>query len=134
MTQLDTTQVGIASFEDGDSMTDHPLFTGQRPVHTDTGKFAAGQEIESLQVLAKNSSDELVPADNSASDGTEKPVAIAMVSVDTTDGETAEAPVYWSGCFNPDRLAWHSSWDTEEKKMGAFGDPSTSNIALKKMR
>lgn len=133
MSQL-TTQAGIATFEDGESMTDFPLFTGERPVHTDTGTVAADQDISALAVLAKNADGDLVPAVSDAGDTTETPVCIAMTAAETGSDETTDIPVYWSGCFNPDRLVWDSSWDTEEKRMSAFGDPSKSNIALKKMR
>jgi len=132
--QLDTTRAGIAAFEDGDSFTDVPLFTGERRVYTDSGTFAADQTVAALTVLAYDASSNLVPCVNGAGDSTATPVAIAMVAVDTTDGSTKPAPCYWSGCFNPDRLVWDDSFDTEAKKMAAFGVPSTSNIAVKKMR
>lgn len=130
--QLDTS-AGIAAYEDGDSFTDVALFTGERRVHTDPGTVAASQTIAAYAVLAYNASNELVPAVFGAADTTATPVAIAMVAI-TTDATPAPVPCYWSGCFNPDRLVFDVSYDTEAKKMAAFGAPSTSNIAIKKMR
>lgn len=133
MSQLDTTQAGIAAYENGESFTDVPLFTGERRVHTDTGTIAAGNTIAALTVLAYDASKNLVPAVSGAADSTATPVAIAMVATDAS-AAAKKIPCYWSGCFNPDRLVWDASYDTEAKKLAAFGAPSTSNIAVKKMR
>lgn len=134
MAQLDTTLAGLAAYEDGDSFTDEPLFTGERRVHTDTGVIAAEQEIAALTPLARDSDDNLVPCVSGGASPTDEVVAISMVSITTGTGETAEIPCYWSGCFNPDRLEWDDSFDSDEKKRAAVGEPSTSNIAIKKMR
>lgn len=129
MTQLDTTRAGIAAYEDGDSFSDIPLFTGERRVHTDKGIIGAEQDLAALTPLMRNATGELVKA-TAGNDV----VAISMVAAATGTGETAGIPCYWSGCFNPDRLAWDASFDTEAKKMAAVGEPSVSNIAIKKMR
>lgn len=134
MSQLDTTKAGIAAYEEGDSYTDVPLFTGERSVHTDAGEFAADQEIDALTPLGRDADGNLVPAESGGTGDLGTVVAISMTDVTTPSGETAKAPCYWSGCFNPDRLNWHSSFDSDEKMRDAVGDPSTSNIALKKMR
>ncbi len=134
MSQLDTSRLGVAAFEDGDSFTDVPLFTGERRVHTDKGTIALSQTIAHLAVLARDANGDLVPCVSGGAAPTDVPVAIAMVAV-TTDGvDKKDIPCYWSGCFNPDRLIWDASFDTEAKKLAAFGEPSTSNIAIKKMR
>lgn len=133
MSQLDTTQAGIAAYQDGDSFTDVPLFTGERRVHTDTGTIAAEQEIAALTPLGRTAGGDLAPAvSGDANLGTV--VAISMVAVTTGVGETADIPCYWSGCFNPERLAWDVSFDTFAKQQAAVGEPSVSNIAIKKMR
>lgn len=134
MAQLDTTQAGIAAYESGESFTDVPLFTGERRVHTDTGVIAAEQEIAALTPLARDGDDNLVPAVDGGAGALGTVVAIAMVAVTTGVDETASIPCYWSGCFNPERLVWDASFDTDAKKMAAVGEPSVSNIALKKMR
>lgn len=133
MTQLNTTQAGVAAYEDGDSFTDVALFTGERRVHTDTGTIAAEQTIAALTPLGRTAGGDLAPAvSGDANLGTV--VAISMVAVTTGVGETADIPCYWSGCFNPERLAWGASFDTFAKQQAAVGEPSVSNIALKKMR
>ncbi|MCE8012884.1 head decoration protein [Billgrantia desiderata] len=129
MTQLDTTRAGIAAYEDGDSFSDVPLFTGERRVHTDKGIIGAEQDLAALTPLMRNAGGDLVKA-TAGNDV----VAISMVAVTTGENETAGIPCYWSGCFNPDRLRWDESFDTEAKKMAAVGEPSVSNIAIKKMR
>lgn len=129
MSQLDTTRAGIAAYENGDSFTDVPLFTGERRVHTDKGVIGAEQELLALTPLMRNATGELVKATAG-----ETVVAISMAHVVTGVGETAEIPCYWSGCFNPDRLHWDASFDTEAKMMAAVGEPSVSNIAIKQMR
>lgn len=134
MAQLDTTQAGIAAYESGESFTDVPLFTGERRVHTDAGVIAAEQEIAALTPLARDGDGDLVPAVSGGAGALGTVVAIAMVATTTGAGETASIPCYWSGCFNPERLAWDSSFDTDAKMMAAVGEPSVSNIALKKMR
>lgn len=134
MSQLDTTQAGLAAYENGDSFTDVALFTGERRVHTDKGVIAAEQEIAALTPLARDGDGNLAPAVSGGAGALGTVVAISMVAVTTGTGETAEIPCYWSGCFNPDRLAWDDSFDTEAKMMAAVGEPSVSNIAIKKMR
>lgn len=134
MPQLDYSKVGIAAYEDGDSFTDIPLFTGDRPVHNDTFTIALSQTIEAYTVLARDTNGDLVPAVYGGTAPTDVPVAIAMVSV-TTDGVTkADIPCYTGGTFNPDYLYWDASFDTDAKKLGAFGEASDSEIAIKKMR
>lgn len=134
MPQLDTTQAGIAAYESGDSFTDVPLFTGERRVHTDKGVIAAEQEVAALTPLARDGDGNLVPSVSGGAGALGTVVAISMVAATTGVGETADIPCYWSGCFNPERLAWDASFDNDAKKMAAVGEPSVSNIAIKKMR
>lgn len=133
MPQLDDMHAGLAALVDGDSFIDIPLFTGERQTHTDSGEFAAEQDLPALTVLARNASGLLVPAQHGEAAPLGVPVAISMVDVKTGVGETMRAPCYWSGCFNPERLFWHASYDTDAKKKSAFGEPSVSNIAIKAM-
>ncbi len=134
MPQLDYSKVGIAAYEDGDSFTDIPLFTGDREVHNETFTVALNQTIPAYTVVAKDANGDLVPAVYGAGDSTATPVAIALVGV-ATDGTTkADIPGYTGGTFNPDYLVWDASYDTDAKKLAAFGEASDSNIAIKKMR
>lgn len=134
MPQLNTTQAGLAAYEETASFTDEPLFTGERQQHTDKGTFAADQNLPAHTVLARDSDGNLVPAQYGGEGALGKPVAISMVAVKTEAAETKNAPCYWGGCFNPNRLYWHASYDTVEKKLAAFGEASLSNIAIKAMR
>lgn len=134
MPQLDTTAAGIAAYESGDSFTDVPLFTGERRVHTDSGQIALSQDIAALTPLARDAGGDLVPSVSGGAGALGTVVAISMVAV-TTDGVTKKSiPCYWSGCFNPERLAWDASFTTDALKQAAVGEPSVSNIAIKKMR
>lgn len=134
MPQLNTTQAGLAAYETTDSFTDEPLFTGERQQHTDKGIFAADQDLLAHTVLARDGDGNLVPAQHGGEGTLGTPVAISMVAVKTGEAETADAPCYWGGCFNPNRLYWHESYDDLDKKLAAFGEASTSNIAIKAMR
>jgi len=74
-------------------------------------------------------SGKLIKSVSTATDGSEKPVAILVSSVDSTAGDVV-APVYVGGTFNVDALVFDASFATDAAKLAAFGDLST--IVLKK--
>lgn len=57
-------------------------------------------------------------------------VTTAPVKASATDQRVA---AFRSGCFNPEALTWHASYDTDAKKAAAFrGSPTPTNILIRK--
>ena len=55
-----------------------------------------------------------------------------MAAVVTGSATTVRAAIYRGGVFNPNRLNWDSSYDTDEKKRLAFeGAPSPTAIVIR---
>ena len=111
------------------SATIADLFTGDEPgIVTQDLIVAASQTIAALTPVMFDGSGRLVPAVS----GTVA-VGIAIIAL-TTDASTTYKglKVYRAGCFNPNRLNWPASYDTEAKKMAAFaGAPSPTQIVLR---
>ena len=61
------------------------------------------------------------------------PIGITVYAITTGASNTAQVGVYRQGVFNPDRLNWDASFDTDEKKRLAFeyAGPPTA-IVLRK--
>lgn len=97
------------------------LFAGDYPVENLIGTVAtAAGSVAALTVLGKiTASNKYVPCDLGASDGSEVPARILIHAADATSADVT-AQMYVSGCFNIDALTWHSSFDTDAKKLAAF--------------
>lgn len=92
---------------------------------------AAAQTFEAHEVVGFDGSNRLIPAVH----GVTAAIGFVMYapSAATTAGQLLE--VVRMGCFNPDRLVWDASYDTDEKKRLAFeGAPSPTQIILRKPR
>lgn len=64
-----------------------------------------------------------------------KAIGVSVIKVVTDADDTSGAPVYISGCLNPDALIWPASFDTDAKKAAAFdGAPTPTNILLRKVQ
>lgn len=86
--------------------------------------------VPALTVLGRvTASGKLIKSVAGATDGSQKPVAILVASVDTTAADVV-APVYVGGTFNVDALLFDASFATPAAKLAAFGDLGT--IVLKK--
>lgn len=111
--------VGIpAQWSDTISAADGQLITGDTPaVVTQDLIVAASQTIPALTPVGFDGSGRLIPAVS----GTTQAIGLAVVAI-TTDASTTYkgVPVYVSGVFNPDKIAWPASYDTDAKKFGAF--------------
>jgi hypothetical protein len=97
------------------------LFAGEYPVETIPVTVASGAGvIAPLSILGKvTATGKYVECDLAAADGSEVPAFICIDGCDATSADVA-TKVYKSGTFNIDALTWHSSFDTDAKKLGAF--------------
>jgi hypothetical protein len=106
------------------------LFTGDSPAPLTTDLYvAASQNIPALTPVGFDGSNRLIPAVS----GVTPAIGILLVAV-VTDASTnyKGAKVYRGGCFNPNRLNWPASYDTDDKKFAAFrGAPTPTQIILR---
>lgn len=127
-----TQDAGIpAQWNDSISAPVASLLSGHEPaILTVDLPVAASQTIPALSPVGLDSNGRLVPAVS----GTTQAIGIAVVAI-TTDASTTYKglPVYRGGCFNPDRIAWPASYDTDAKKFAAFnGAPTPTNIVIRR--
>jgi len=101
-----------------------PLFAGDYPVENIGVTVASGAGVvaEYTVVGKVTASGKYVPCDLAAVDGSQVPVGVLVYGVDATSADVA-AQMYVSGVFNMDKLVWHTSFDTEAKKLTAFNGP-----------
>lgn len=89
---------------------------------------ATGQDLEALTVVGLNGGGEVIPAEH----GVTAAIGVLVYPMDSTGG-AEDAQVYRTGNFNPDRLIWDVSYDTDAKKAAAFeGAPSPTLIFVTK--
>lgn len=113
-----------------ESYTPVDLFTGDQDIITVPVTVVSGQNLAALTVVGKNSTTGKIAVCNlGANDGTQTPYGILINAIDASGGDKA-GQVYTGGCFNPDALTWHASFDSALKKAVAF-DGATSNITLR---
>lgn len=67
--------------------------------------------------------------DLGAEDGSQKPIGITASTVLNNNADNV-VNLYRGGCFNPDALNWHASFDTAAKKRLAF-EASQPTIFIK---
>lgn len=117
--------------------TDVALITGNvPPVLTVDHLFAASQNIPALTPVGFNDADELVAAVTASADPADDIVAVGItVTAVVTDASATRkgGPVYRGGCFNPDKLNWPASFNTDARKFSAFeGAPSPTAIVIRR--
>jgi len=114
--------IHIATSESEDITAVAPVFAGEYPIETIPVTLASGAGVVApLSVVGKvTASGKYVLCNLDAVDGSEVP---AFIVVDGGDATSADLTVkaYKSGTFNIDALTWHSSFDTDAKKLAAFG-------------
>lgn len=101
------------------SNTDPDLFAGESPVVTTSLPLAASTAVARYQVLAKNSSGNLVLHAPAATDGTEIAICIAVEAV-ASSGSVQNIPVFTAGFFNHEMLVWHADTNTLAERRAAF--------------
>lgn len=110
---------------------DVALFTGSAPAPlTQDLLVAASQTLAAYSLVGFDVNGRLVPALL----GTTPAIGILVAAITTSASTTyAGAPVYRGGCFNPDKLVWPASYDTDAKKFAAFnGAPTPTNIIIRR--
>jgi len=112
----------IATSQNEDIAAVAPVFAGEYPVETIPVTLASGAGvIAPLSVVGKvTATGKFVMCDLDADDGSEVP---AFIVVDGGNATSADLTVkaYKSGTFNSDALTWHASFNTDAKKLAAFG-------------
>lgn len=106
------------------------LAAGERAMTQNTGTFAQGQTLAKLTPLGRvTASGEFKAWDPSATDGTQKAIALSVGVTDTTAAAKV-APYYDGGHFNNALIAWPQA-ATAAQKAGAFdGTPiATGTVA-----
>lgn len=105
------------------------ILAGDAPlVFATVETVATTQDLAALTVVGFNGSGEIIPAVL----GTTEAVGVLVYPQDTSGGAHT-AQVYRGGNFNPDRLVWDATYDTDAKKAKAFeGAPSPTQIVITK--
>lgn len=116
------------------TFTPTPRFAGSADVLNKPmliGKVGAGAALKAGTVLGRlTTGGKLVPSISGASDGSQLAVAILVEPVSTVAGDVTAA-VYLAGEFNLDWLDFDVSYDTEAKKLDAFG--ASGSIVVRKL-
>lgn len=113
------------------SYTPENLLAGESDVITKPDTIAQAGAIAQFTVMGRvTTGGKLVKSVRTASDGSQNPIAIMAEDVDSTPADIT-APVYVAGEFLMDSLVWDASWDTEARKLAAFGDKAA--IVVKKV-
>lgn len=118
-----------ATFEQGDDYVTVELFSGSTPDPvTENYPVASGVAIPAFSVVGLSGGN-LVLAENDLD-----PRAIGITTAEVVNvGAAQSVAIFLAGCFNPDALNWHASYDTDAKKAAAFrGSPSPTNILIRK--
>lgn len=123
---------GVAGFEQGDSYQSVELFNSAIPLPvTEDFPVAQNSDLKAYSVVGLNGTGDLVLAKTSAT--AVVPTGVLVIAAKTGAGETARAPIYRAGNFNPAALTWHADYDTDAKKAAAFRDsPTPTNIVIRK--
>ena len=126
-----------AQWSDDFAVTPEGLIVGEYPAQFVEDKPTAySQTLAAYTVVGLNASGEVVKATwNATPASAVKPIGILMYPVTTgASGDKLAARVLRSGCVNPDRLVWDSSFDTDAKKLNAFeGSASPTQFVLRKL-
>lgn len=136
----------LAGGSNESAFTQFDLFAGDAPVVTDNATVASGQDLSQFQVVAMNTSGQLVAHDptsdyiadtDTTAGGTvvdlplyaSKAIGIMCQACDATGGAT-EAAFYRAGDFNHAVLVWHASLTTLAARRAAFAGTPISVKAL----
>lgn len=117
-------------WEDSVSRTVDDLLTGDEPKPVTVDMIvAASQNIPALTPVGLDGSGRLIKAVQ----GTTAAIGITVHAIVTDASTTYKgAKVYRAGVFNPARLNWDASYNTDALKMNAFnGAPAPTNIVVR---
>jgi len=120
MTTTITKAPGVARSET-DVFTEAELFSGESSEFTTTETLLdQNADLPQYSVVGRiTASGKITLSDHGASDGSQNPIGITCnIAYDT--GADQSISIYRDGMFNPDRLNWHLSWNTDALKRLAF--------------
>jgi hypothetical protein len=123
---------GVAALQT-EEFTEAELFTGDAPVFT-TNETLLDQNADTpaYTVVGRITASKKVTKSNpGASDGSQYPIGITCYAVPDPGADKTIA-IYRGGMFNPDRLTWHASFNTDLLKRLAFEDKQPT-IFIKKI-
>lgn len=111
---------GLARSET-DSFTELELFTGEGPEFSTTETLLdQNADLPQYSVVGRiTASGKITLSDHAASDGSQNPIGIT-VAIAPDVGADQSVAIWRDGMFNPDRLNWHPSWNTDALKRLAF--------------
>lgn len=129
-------EAGEAAFEVLDEYAQRFLISGNHPMLSPgyPMRVKADEVLTQFQVVGLDANGDLVPAvfHTTPANAVQAVGVVTQAVTGNSDGTTT-VPVFYSGCFNPDALAWDDSFDTDDKKAGAFnGAPTPTTITLRK--
>lgn len=107
------------------------LLSGHLPAYMTKDEIvAASQNIPAYTPVGKDGNGRIVPAVS----GTTQAIGITITAIVTDASTTYKgAPIARAGCFNPDRINWPASYDSDAKKFAAFdGAPTPTNILIRR--
>lgn len=121
---------GQAAFEQLDTWTNEFFLSGPEPLGTMTFKAANGQVLPFLTVVGFNSSGLVVKAVWSADPAVNiTPIGVINTPVVGDSTNAVPAIIWYKGGFDPDKLVWDASFNTDLKKRQAFA-ASTGPTAI----
>ena len=99
------------------------LITGTMPVYSEPETFLTGAAVAALTVVGRvTANGKLKKAVKTATDGSQKPVGIAVADVEASVAD-AVGPTYKAGVFNPDMLVIDGSFTPEDVRIAFEGSP-----------
>lgn len=102
-------------------LSDSPVF------FTEDFEVAASQNLTVYQVVGLDVSGRIIPAVL----GTTAAIGITTAPIVTGAGQNPKLQIIRGGHFNGDMLAWHSTYNTDAKKIAAFrGAATPTNIVV----
>lgn len=116
------TQSFAASGKSDETFTPEQVIIGGSDVITRPETFKSGANVAALTVCGRiTASGKLIKSVQTASDGSQVPVAICIEDV-ASAGADKVGPAYIAGEFNIDALVWDASWTTDALKLASAGN------------
>lgn len=122
---------GRASFEELDTYVNKVLLSGTHPELKPAYSFplANSTSFAQFSVVGLDANDEIAMA---TEDGTVQAIGVLAHAAALGASGSGNGQVFYSGCFNPDALVWHASFDTAAKREAAFrGAPTPTTIIVR---
>jgi hypothetical protein len=116
------TQSFAASGKTDETFTPEQVIIGGSDVITRPETFKSGANVAALTVCGRiTASGKLIKSVQTASDGSQVPVAICIEDV-ASSGADKVGPAYIAGEFNVDGVVWDASWTTDALKLASTGN------------